>query len=163
MSLFKTHNPQRIKEELSKLQPSPYNKFFWWRKYKLNKTPISTKASIPDKIKAGYYNFPNAYFWGAQQSLMEMNEEYDKHPDYGVFIEKTGTQKTRYKRLMDDFYREENIKLERIVEDFTDGYILKKEQVIEIMEKFGFGIEELYIHFEKNYKYPIAKSWKRTF
>ena len=78
-------------------------------------------------------------------------------------IEKKTTVKNRYKRLMEDYHKDETIKLERIIEDFTDGYILKKEQVIEILEKFGFDLENLYIHFEKNYKYPIAKSWKRTF
>lgn len=163
MPIFKTHNPERINQEISKLQLSPYNKFFWWRKYKLGETPISKKSSISDKIKAGYYNFPNAYFWGAQQSLMEMNIEYDKHPDYGVFIEKTGTQKTRYKRLMDDFYREENIKLERIVEDFTNGYILKKDEVKKVIENFDGTIEELYEHFEKQYAYAYKNTWKRTF
>jgi len=157
MTIFNIHKEEIILKEISKLKPIPHNKFWWWRKYSNGETPISKRASIPEKIKAGYYSFPSSYFWSAQLTLLEISK---LHPED---IEKNISKKNRYKRLMDDFYREENIKLERIIEDFTDGYILKKEQVIEIMEKFGFDIKDLYIHFEKNYKYPIAKSWKRTF
>ena len=55
------------------------------------------------------------------------------------------------------------MKLQRIIEDFTDGYILEKEQVINIMETFDGTIEELYKHFEEKYKYPYLKTWKRSF
>jgi len=161
--LFNTHKEERILEEISKLKPSKHNKFFHWRRYESGETPISKKSSIPDKIKAGYYNFPNSYFWGAQLSLLEMNREYSKHRDYGKFIENSGVQKNRYKRLMEDFHKDETLKLERIVEDFTNGYILKKDQVKEILENFDGTIDELYNHFEKKYSYTYQKTWKRSF
>jgi hypothetical protein len=151
------HKEETILKEISKLKPSNKNKFYWWRRFETGEQPLSKRSYIPDKIEAGYYDFPISYFWQAQQALLELSKQ---HPGD---IEIKTKIRSRYKRLMEDYYKDENIKLERIVEDFTNGYILKKEQVKEIMESFGYDIRDLYIHFEKNYKYPIAKSWKRTF
>ena len=151
------HKQEIISKNLSKFGPIKRNKFFWWRKYDTGETPISKRSSIPDKIKAGYYNFPESYFWQAQQSLLDLRNQ---HPED---IEKRGMVRSRYKRLMEDYYKDENIKLERIVEDFTNGYILKKEQVKEILETFEGDVNDLYNFFEKNFKYPILPVWKRSF
>lgn len=151
------HSQETISKELSKFPPISYNKFYWWRRHSTGETPISKKTSIEDKIKAGYYSFPSSYFWQSQQALIELE---DFHPED---IEKRGVVKTRYKRLTEDYHKDENIKLQRIIEDFTDGYVCKKEQVLEIMETFDGTIEELYQHFEEKYKYPYLKTWKRSF
>lgn len=151
------HSEKIILKEISKLTPCSYNKFRWWRKYITGETPISKRATIKDKIDVGYYDFPKSYFWQAQQALLELK---NYHPED---LEKRGLIRTRYKRLMEDYYKEENIKLERIIEDFTNGYMLKKEQVKEILENFGGDIRDLYIMFEKKYKYPIQPTYKRSF
>lgn len=151
------HKEETILFELSKLKPIPHNKFWWWRRYSNGETPISKRASIEDKIKAGYYSFPSSYFWQAQMALLEMSRI---HPED---IEKKTTIKNRYKRLMEDYHKDETIKLERIIEDFTNGYILKKEEVKDIMETFGSTIEDLYELFELKYKYPYIKSYKKSF
>jgi hypothetical protein len=151
------HSKETILNNLSKFKPTKHNRFWWWRRYDIGEKPISKKSSILDKIEAGYYNFPESYFWQAQLALIELNEY---HPED---IERKGVAKSKYKRLMDDYYKDENIKLERIIEDFTNGYILKKEQVKEIIESFNGDIKELYNFFEKNHKYPIQPIWRRSF
>lgn len=161
--IYSHHKEDVILQNIKNLKPTKYSKFHWWRRYNNNETSIPKKSSIPDKIKAGYYEFP-ASFWDAQLCLMEMNKSYIENiKDYGVFISKNGIPKSRYKRLMEDYYKEEEIKLQRIIDDFTETYTLKKEQVIEIMENFSGNIQELYELFEKEYKYAFIKSWKRTF
>jgi hypothetical protein len=151
------HSKENISKEISKLTPISYNRFYWWRKYATGETPISKRSSIEDKIKAGYYNFPTSYFWQSQQALAELD---NFHPED---IEKRGIVKTRYKRLTEDYHKDENIKLQRIIEDFTDGYILKKEQVLEVMETFDGTIEELHQHFETKYRYAYLKTYKKSF
>ena len=158
-----THSEDVILQNIKNLKPASYNKFYWWRTFKSDEIPIKKKSPIEDKIKAGYYNFPNHYFWAAQLSLLEMNKEQDRLGSYDKMIELHGKKKNRYKRLMEDFYKEEQIKLERIFEDFTEEYTLKKDKAKEIIENFDGTIEELYQLFEKKYKYTFGKSWSRTF
>lgn len=151
------HSEETVNKNLLKFNPIKYNRFFWWRKYDTGEKIISKRSSISDKIKAGYYDFPESYFWQSQKALIDFEHQ---HPED---IEKRGVVRSRYKRLMEDYHKDESIKLERIVEDFTNGYILKKDQVLEIMESFDGSILEMYEFFEKNYKYPISPIWKRSF
>jgi hypothetical protein len=162
--LFRTHKEEIIQKNIKKLKPLKYNKFYWWRRYSNNEQPITKRHSILDKIKAGYYDFPAA-FWDSQLCLLEMNKSYlENIKDYRIFIEKNGVTKSRYKRLMDDYNKEEQIKLQRIIDDFTNNYILKEDQVIKILENFNGTIQELYEYFEKNHSYAYGvPSFKKTF
>lgn len=162
--IFLTHKKEIIQQNIKKLKPLKYNKFYWWRRYTNVESPISKHSSIKDKIKAGYYDFP-ASFWDAQLCLFEINESYvDNIRDYEIFLERNSIPKTRYKKLIEDYYKEEEIKLGRIIKDFTDYYILKKYEVIKILENFDGDINELYNHFEKNYSYAYGKpSYKKSF
>lgn len=163
--LFKTHSKETILQQLKKFKPLKYNKFYWWRRYSNEAEGITKRHSIEDKIKAGYYNFP-ASFWDAQLCLVEMNEEYLKNiKDYGLFLEKTGVTKSRYKRLMDDYEKEENIRFQRIIDDFTNGYILNETQVREVVENFDGTIQDLYNYFEENHSYAYGKpnGFKKSF
>lgn len=151
------HSEEIINKNLSKFNPIKRNRFFWWRKYDTGEIPISKRSSIPDKIKAGYYNFPESYFWQSQQALIDFKHQ---HPED---VEKRGVVRSRYKRLMEDYHKDEQVKMERIIEDFTNGYMLKKEQVINVMENFNGSILEMYEFFEKNHKFPIQPTWKISF
>ena len=162
--LFQTHPKEIILENLKKYKPLKYNKFWWWRRYSNKDEGVHKRNTIPEKIKAGYYDFPAA-FWDAQLCLVEMNELYSENiRDYGIFIEKTGVPKSRYKRLMDDYFKEENIRIQRIIDDFTNNFTLNKDQVKEKLESFDGTITELYNYFDENYSYAYGKpSWKKTF
>ena len=112
--------------------------------------------------KTSWYVFdyiPYAYF-----VTLFKNYSFINIKDYGLFIEKNGISKSRYKRLMDDYNKEEQVKIQRIIEDFTNSYILKEDQVIEILENFNGTIQELYEYFEKNHSYAYGvPSFKKTF
>jgi len=162
MSIFKTHDKEIVLKEISKLKPVSHNKYFWWRKYDSTTVPILKNSTIIEKIKSGYYDF-SSYFWQAQLALVELNDLYVKNKDYGAWVESSSIIRARYKRLMEDYYKDEDERMERIINDFTKSYILKKDQVKEILENFGGTIQDLYILFEEKYKYNIQPSWKRTF
>lgn len=162
--IFDHHKEEVIYKNIKKLKPLKYNKFYWWRRFSNNEQPITRRHSIKDKIKGGYYDFP-ASFWDLQLCALELNQSYSEYiKDYSIFLEKNGIVKSRYKRLLDDYHKEEQLKLQRIIEDFTNSYILKKEQVIEILENFQGNINDLYEFFERNYSYAYGKpSYKKTF
>jgi hypothetical protein len=157
------HNKETILKHLKPLRQISFNRFYWWRNYSNGETPISPKSSIPQKIKAGYYSFPNAYFWSAQLSLIEIEEEIERLGSYDKMIELNGTTKNRYKRLIEDYHKDEAIKLERIYVDFTKHYIPNKDEVKKICEEFDGDITELYNFFEKNHSYVLQRTWKRSF
>lgn len=161
-TIFDTHREDVILQNINKLSISPKNKFYWWRKYNHSHKPISKRDTIINKINIGYYDF-SSYFWEAQLSLLELNKLYQNKPDYEIWLENSSRGRSRYKRLIEDFHKEENERLNNLYEDFTNNYKLNKEQVIQVIENFDGTIKELYNHFENNYKYKIFPSYKRSF
>ena len=150
-------NKEYILKKLSKFEPISNNRFFWWRKYNTGESKISKKSSILDKIEAGYYDFPESYFYQSKLALIEWEEQNMDD------IDKQVKNRNRYKRLMDDYHKDEIVKLERILTDFTYNYILKEDQVKDIMESHDGDIKSLYNLFEEKFRYPIKRSWKRSF
>lgn len=151
-----TYSLEIIITKLKKFTPIKYNRFYWWRDYDIGEKPIHKRSSIEDKIKAGYYNFPESYYWQMQKTLLDISQT---HLDD---IEKISFLRSKHKRLLKDYYTDENEKLKRLREDFISGYNIKKEEVEEILENFNGTIEELYIYFETKYKYRIFPSRKST-
>ena len=146
-----------ILRKLLKYKPLKYNKFFWLRSYDTGEINISKKSTILEKIKAGYYSFPESYLLQSKLAFIELNEH---HPED---IEKIAISNRRYKRLLNDYYKDEEIKLYRIVKDFTKEFLIDEEKIKQVMENFDGDIYELYEYLEKNYKYPLKKTWKRSF
>ena len=51
--LFNTSDKKVVKQEIKKLQPLNYNKFFWWRRYASIVKPLPKKSTFLDRIKNG--------------------------------------------------------------------------------------------------------------
>ena len=155
------HKEELILQNLKGLKVSN-NKYYWWRKYEYPKIQINRSTTLLEKIKMGYYSFP-LYFWEAQQSLLILNNLYKPNINQEVWLEISYRERIRYKKLLENFYKDENEILNQLYNDFTKEFTLDKIQVVEEIEKFDGTILELYNHFLQNFKYKIYPSWKRTF
>jgi hypothetical protein len=145
-----------IQKQISKLKPVKYNPFFWWRKYK-DKSPLSSKMSIPDRIDNGDFDFSN-YYWQAKHNMLEMEAKtgHIKEPD--IRREQQTIYMERYRRLMDDFEKDEKQRLSNYVKAITGLFNISKEEVEKKMEDFDGTLEEFYILIRSKYDYKKFQS-----
>jgi hypothetical protein len=114
--------------------------------------PKPKQSSLIEKIKNGDFDYSH-YRYQAMWCEYEMNKIYQKigPEDMGRFVEETSLLRTRRKRLLEDFYKEEDNKLEDLSIEFSRIFKLPKEKIKTYMESFGGTIEELYFHLSKKY------------
>jgi predicted phosphoadenosine phosphosulfate sulfurtransferase len=69
-----------------------------------------------------------------------------------MFGEKSSLMRTRRKRLLDDFEKEENDKLKRIFKEFEKNFAATKEQIEEEMLRFVGNLGEFYYYMGVRYQ-----------
>ena len=124
-----------VEANLSRYQPLNYNRFRWWRSHTDNITPLGKRANLRDRITNGDFN-ESTYFWQAQLALHNAKEKVDlnKH-NHSDQLEILSVDLARYKRLMEDYEKEENARLEALYDAFTSHFqITRKELENELCE-----------------------------
>ncbi len=102
-----------IQEKLSKLRKLKYNQFRWWRMYDNPVQPLPNKSPLIDKILNGDFDYPH-YKLQAELVEHELNELAQKcGGNNELFGEKSALLRAKRKRLLDDFWKEENEKSNR--------------------------------------------------
>ena len=140
-----------IEKELSKLRKLKYNQFRWWRMYDNPVLPLPNKAPLIDKILNGDFDYPH-YKLQAELVEHELNELAQKcGGNNEMFGEKSSLMRTRRKRLLDDFEKEENDKLKRIYKEFEKNFTATKEQIEEEMLRFVGNLGEFYYYMGVRY------------
>lgn len=125
------HSKEEVMEHINKLQPLTYNKFRWWRTHTDNVTPLGKRASLKDRILNGDFN-PSSYFWQAQLALHNAKKKVDLSKDDSQSqYEKLRLDLARYRRLMDDFKKEEQERFEALFDAFTKAYKISRQQLEE--------------------------------
>ena len=57
----------------------------------------------------------------------------------------------RYNKLIEDAFKDENEKLNRITDEFCRNFKINKENFRDLISKFDSNLEKLYIHCQNNY------------
>tara|TARA_R110002167_G_scaffold102784_3_gene266363 strand:+ start:2338 stop:2841 length:504 start_codon:yes stop_codon:yes gene_type:complete len=144
-------NEKLVLKEIKKLQPLNYNRFRWWRRFTSKTQPLHKNSDLLPKIQNGDYEF-SQYYWQAKYTELEINKIYDEcYPDFSKFNEKNAVNGVRRKRLLSDFEKDENDRLNQIPKDFYIHFKMTKTQVKEEMEEFGNSLEKFYIYCEKKF------------
>ena len=155
--MYKTHPKDRVKKELSKLKPLKYNKFMWWRKYTSPNPPSQKRTStFYDRIENGDYDFSH-YFWQAQQVEIELNEKFLNAKDYQEYLDNSQLDKVRRKRLLEDFIKDENEKLETIKRNVCKVFDLTEEEYYTKVENFDGTLSEFWESLGKGIKKPFIQ------
>ena len=144
------HSREVVMEHIKKLQPLNYNKFMWWRTHTDKVVPLGKRAPLKERILNGDFN-PSSFFWQAQLSLYTAKDKLDltKH-DTRYQIELCAVDLARYKRLMEDFEKEETSRMEALYSAFTDAYQITKEELDEKFLNFSGTILDFY-HYADNF------------
>lgn len=160
--LYECQPKKLVDKEISKLIPIPHNPYFWWRRWKPKNPKLHKRKSLLERIENGDFNIPH-FYWQAQYSLIELNKLYSNN-SYETFIEISAVERRRYNKLIEEFYKEDDLRISQLIEEFTNNFTVRTEEEVEnIILEFGGTIKDLYIHFENNYKYAYKKTWKTTF
>ena len=145
------HKKETILAEVSKLQRLNYNQFFWWRKFRPKQKELHKYSYTIDKIKNGDFDFSH-YYWQAQYAILEMNEKTghidhpsSRHEAQAIFRE-------RYRRLMKDFEKDEEERMEGFYTECRKTLRLSKQQVEEMALNFDGTLEEFYIDLQSKYQ-----------
>lgn len=156
------YNPPLTEEQLekkfSKLKKLKYNQFRWWRMYDNKNNPLHKHTPLIDRIKNGDFDYSH-YIYQAMWCEHEMNKLYMSigPEDMGRYVEESSLLRTRRKRLLEDFHKDEKEKMESIIREFSLAFRLPKNEIKVYMEEFGGTLEELYIKLEKKYPFHVLK------
>ena len=139
-----------VKDKISTFTPQRYNQFYWWRRFKMRET-LHPYKPLYDKIKNGDFDFSH-YYWQAQYAILEMNEKTghidhpsSRHEAQAIFRE-------RYRRLMKDFEKDEEERMEGFYTECRKTLRLSKQQVEEMALNFDGTLEEFYIDLQSKYQ-----------
>tara|TARA_B110000503_G_scaffold133788_1_gene211833 strand:- start:98 stop:457 length:360 start_codon:yes stop_codon:yes gene_type:complete len=100
----------------------------------------------------GDFDYPH-YKYQAMWVEHDMNDLHELYKnDPGRYVEETSLLRTRRKRLMEDFEKEENEKLESLVTEFARNFKCSVEQARKEMEECSGSLIDLYYIIEEKYK-----------
>ena len=132
--------------------------FYWWRRFRTHKS-LPYKFSLLDKIRNGDFEYPE-YFQQAEWELIWMKDEQKEFIDNyqgrepeqdRLYLEIELRARKRYNKLIEDAYKDENEKLEKIIIGFCKNFKIKKDDFKDLMLEFNGNLENLYNYCKKHY------------
>lgn len=136
-----------LEDKLSKLQKKTYNQFVWWRRYQ-QRQPLDNKRTLHDKIANGDYE-PSDYYYQAEHENYLLEDATGHLKTYEEKMDKISLFRARYKKLHEDFLKEEAEIMKNMKKHFWIEFKIKAEELDEIMESFDGTIMDLYNHCAK--------------
>ena len=136
-----------IESQLQCLNPTKYNRYYWWRRYEIRKE-LDKKTPLYEKIKHGDYD-PSDYLYQMEHEFYLMKDKLVdiKHPDERHEI--AGLCLERARRLNEDYQKNEKELMAKIYSNFRRTFNIQKEELTIIMENFDGTLLDLYDHVKK--------------
>jgi hypothetical protein len=143
-----------VKDKISTFTPTKYNQFYWWRRFKMRET-LHPYKPLYDKIKNGDYDVSD-YFYQAKHELEMMEEELSKIQNINDKHEKRGLWMERYRRLNEDYAKDEANIMRDLIKDFKTTFRVTEEELYSYMEECEGDLLCLYNTVKQDYitKYP---------
>jgi hypothetical protein len=153
------HSKETIHKQISKLQQLKYNQFYWWRKFK-DKSPLSSKEAVHARIDNGDFDF-SSYYWQAQYALLEMEEKTGHISDPGNRHEAQTIYRERWRRLMNDYEKDESQRLIEYKKAITNLFEIEDDDLEKKMEDFDGTLKELYTLIKIEYNFRTIRKRKK--
>ena len=136
-----------LEEQLCNLIPKRYSQFVWWRRYESRQT-LPERSPLYDKIVNGDYEHSDYYY----QAEMETYLLQDRIKDIRFYedqLEHRSLFGARWKRLMDDYAKDEKEILRKMKKDFKGTFGISGDELELIMEDFDGTTLDLYTHVKQ--------------
>jgi hypothetical protein len=140
-----------VNHQIKKLKPLKYNQFRWWRTHTDGINPLGKKADLKDKIENGDFN-PSSYYFQAQLALHNAKNKLDLSKDDSQSqFEKTQIDIARYKKLILDYHREEQERLDNLYDSFISYFKISKDELMNLLENWEGNLLEFYYYVNEFY------------
>lgn len=136
------HSREVIEKHLKGLQKLNYSPYRWWRNYNVPK-PLPKSTHIEKRINNGDFD-PSPYFWMAQSALWEKYDNDNAGLEDFVRAKRGGLLLSKYERLMNDHYNDDDDKLNNFIDAIHDHFEVNKILVEEEIKLFGSSIKDYY-------------------
>jgi BMFP domain-containing protein YqiC len=133
-----------IEEKLSKLQKKNYNQFQWWRRYQTRKT-LHEKVPLEQKILNGDFEHSDYYYQALHENYL-LEDKIKGKVYYEDMLDDVSLFRTRYKRLMDDYEKDEKELIKDLRKNIRTITKITYEELDQIMETFDGTTHELFIY-----------------
>ena len=133
-----------LEKKLSKLQKKTYNQFVWWRRYQQRQT-LHDRRPLHEKIANGDYETSDYYYQAEHENYL-LEDVIKDFKTYEEKLDKIGLFRARYKKLHEDFLKEEAEIMKNMKKDFWREFRIKAEELDKIMEGFDGTMMDLYNH-----------------
>ena len=133
-----------IEEKLSKLQKKNYNQFQWWRRYQTRKT-LHDKVPLEQRILNGDFEHSDYYYQALHENYL-LEDKVKDIPYYEDKLNDISLFRTRYKRLMDDYEKDEKELIKDLRKNIRTITKITYEELDQIMETFDGTTHELFIY-----------------
>lgn len=133
-----------LEAELSKLQKKNYNQFQWWRRYQTRKM-LHPKTPLEERIINGDYEHSD-YYYQAQHENYLLEDKIQGKVYYEDMLDDISMFRTRYKRLMDDYEKDEKQLIKDLRKEIRTVTRITYDELDKIMETFDGTTHELFIY-----------------
>jgi len=138
-----------VKDKIATFTPIKYNQFYWWRRFKVRETLHPLKP-LYYKIKNGDYEMSD-YFYQAKYELELLDKKLININNIKERHEATGLSMERYRRLMDDFVKDEDKIIKTLRKDFKTVFQVSEEELDCYMEECEGDLMCLYNTIKQDY------------
>lgn len=144
--LYKTSDPKIVSKEIKKLKPISYNKFMWWRRFESKTKPLPKGATFLQRIRNGEFEFSH-FYWQWKLTELEINELYTQYKgNTQMLLEKNKIDLERRKRLIQDFEKDENNRLDALKKGFLREFHMTEKDYYDHLEKFDGTTEDFFFY-----------------
>ena len=141
---------EAVEEQISQMNKKSYNRFQWWRRY-ASRNELDEKMPLSLRVLNGDFEVSDYYYQAAHELVLMENELATiKHPDDAH--EKRSLYMERFRRLTEDYEKDEADILRKLKRDFRKAFGISREQLEQEMENFDGTVEQLYSYIKEKYK-----------
>ena len=138
------HDRDVVDANLSRYQPLNYNRFMWWRSHTDGIKPLGKRATLKARIENGDFN-ESSYFMQAQLALHNAKDKVNlNHHNHSDQLDILSVDLARYKRLMEDYEKEENARLEALYDAFTSCFLITRQELIDELCEWNMDLLDYY-------------------
>jgi len=129
----------------------PYDRFKWWRNYVEKNKPLSNRSPLRDRILNGDFDV-GSYKYEAEVVEHRINKKFKEFfNDQGKYVEESSLDRARRKRLLEDFEKDEERKLNDLAKHFSDLIGITQEKVLDELADFDDTLIEFYYAITEKY------------
>jgi hypothetical protein len=130
----------------------PYDRFMWWRSYTPKRRPLHPRQPLIDRIINGDFDVA-PYRFEAEIVEHRLNEKWvEFRDDPGRYLQEESVNIARRKRLLQDYEKEENKRLEELRNLFVREFkITKQEYDKEVVYTRTNSLVDFYYEIKEKY------------